>query len=385
MGPLGFVVAAALALTRPEGILFAGVAITWALVIDRRDRGAWRGAVFVLSGWIVYWCPRWWYFGHFFPNTYYKKTNNTTPALEKPADLVLAITPLVMPVLMGLAICVAWYRRTSHIRTSNLADLLRDAVPLLLAVVSVFVVLGVYRPSHLVMDPGHRFYWQLLLPVALVALSRPLGRSAAGADGSETQRRNLTLLALALCTVTVLVWDLANPTNAIVVGISRRTQAAVLAAAVGLGAVVGFGDSRDLLGLLAYRYRLEAAHEALGDAVASTKLPPGSIVVGDAGVFPYRVDNEVIDISGLGTVEAAHNTLDAAFLDPAQRQAGRPHLERPQPGRRENRRQLRRRLRLGPSPGGRVHQWSRTGIQTSLPSQLLDEQRLGGRGPAGQN
>ncbi|WIY05105.1 hypothetical protein QRX60_15145 [Amycolatopsis mongoliensis] len=326
LGPLGFVVAAALAVSRPEGIVFSGVAIAWALLIDRRDKATWRGAVFVLGGWVAYWCLRWWYFGQFFPNTYYKKTTDHIPALQKLADLSLAIAPLLVPVLMGIAICVAWYRRTAATRTSSLADLLRDAVPLLLSVVAAFVVLGVYRPSNLVMDPGHRFYWQLLFPVALVALSRPITRSAGGNDGSDSQRRNLTLLGLALATVTALVWDLAQPTNAIVVGagivaaavvvgVSRRTHVAVLAAAVGLATVVGFGQPRDLLSQLAYRYRLESAHQALGAAVAATKLPPGAIVVGDVGVFPYQVGNQVIDISGLGTVEAAHGTLDAGFLD----------------------------------------------------------------------
>ncbi|MEV7042694.1 hypothetical protein [Amycolatopsis sp. NPDC051061] len=79
--------------------------------------------MFVLGGWVVYWCLRWWYFGHFFPNTYYKKTTDHVPALQKLADLSLAIAPLLVPVLMGIAICVAWYRRTAASRTSSLADL----------------------------------------------------------------------------------------------------------------------------------------------------------------------------------------------------------------------------------------------------------------------
>lgn len=323
LGPLGFVVAAALAVSRPEGIVFAGGAIAWSLLIDWRDRGTWRGAVLVLGGWVVYWCLRWWYFGQFFPNTYYKKTTDNTPALQKFAELALAITPLVVPVLMGVAISVAWYRRTRATRTTSLADLLRDAVPLVLAVLSAFVVLGVYRPSNLVMDPGHRFYWQLLLPVALVTLTRPLTASREGAD---VQHRNLTLLGLALATVTALVWDLAHPTNAtvvgagivaaaVVIGVSRRTHVAVLAAVVGLSTVIGFGQANDLLSHLAYRYRLEAAHQALGAAVAATRLSPGKIVVGDVGAFPFQVSQEVIDISGLATVEAAHNALDAGFLE----------------------------------------------------------------------
>lgn len=39
LGRTGFLVAAAVTVSRPEGILFAAVAIGWALVIDRRRRG----------------------------------------------------------------------------------------------------------------------------------------------------------------------------------------------------------------------------------------------------------------------------------------------------------------------------------------------------------
>ncbi|PPK63095.1 hypothetical protein V5P93_005239 [Actinokineospora auranticolor] len=330
LGVLGFVVAALLAVSRPEGIAFAGAAIVWALVLNRRDRGTWVGAVLVLGGWFAYWCVRWAYFGQFFPNTYYKKSSSHVPFLQKALDLGIGLAPLLVPVLVGLAVCGAWYRRAAATRTATTrTDLLRDAVPLLLAVLSTLVVLGVYRQSNLVMDPGNRFYWQLLLPVALVVLARPLtGPTAAGAveDGAETQRRNLALLAVALGAVTVLVWNFSAVTSAIIVGcglvfvavaigFSRRTHVALLAASVGLATVVGFGQSDDLLGLLSYRYRLEGAHQAIGQAIASTDLSDGKIVVGDAGVLPYSVKQEVIDISGLGTVEAARGTLDAAFLD----------------------------------------------------------------------
>jgi hypothetical protein len=184
----------------------------------------------------------------------------------------------------------------------------------------------VYRQSNLVMDPGHRLYWQLLLPVVLVTLSRPLTPddpvgSAAG------QRRILNLTALALAAVTVVAWDPTHLTAAVVVGagivytavtigISRRANVAVAVAAVGMATAIGFGESADLVGLMAYRYRLDDAHEALGKAIAETALPDGAVAFGDAGVLPYTITQRVVDSSGLATVEAARGGVDAvAFLD----------------------------------------------------------------------
>jgi hypothetical protein len=89
----------------------------------------------------------------------------------------------------------------------------------------------------------------------------------------------------------------------------------VVIAAVGMAAVIGFGASADLLGLMAYRYRLDDAHEALGKAIATTALPDGAVAFGDAGMLPYTITQRVVDSSGLATVQAVKGGLDATFLD----------------------------------------------------------------------
>ncbi|WP_216215985.1 hypothetical protein [Amycolatopsis aidingensis] len=326
LGTAGFLVAAAVAVSRPEGIVLAFVAIAWALVLDRRNRANWIGAVSVLGGWGLYWCARWWYFGQFFPNTYYKKTANDESLFVKILDLALVIGPLLLPIVLGIAVAATLYRRQVAISHERPQEILRDATPALLAAVSAAVVLGVYQKSDLVMDPGHRFYWQLLFPVVLVVLSRPIIRPAQTGPDSLLYRRLFGLIAVAIATVTVVAWHESLSSVAMIVGVgvvavavivgfARDTRVPMAIAAIGLATTVGFTSTSELTSLLAYRYRLADAHEAIGKAIERTQLPPGSIAVGDAGILPYVVDQRVVDVSGLGTVATAHGTVDAEYLD----------------------------------------------------------------------
>ncbi|MGC7101766.1 hypothetical protein ACPZ19_44445 [Amycolatopsis lurida] len=324
LGPGGFVLAGAVALSRPEGVVLAAVAIAWSLLIDR-GRANRRGALVVLTGWVLYWGARWWYFGSFFPNTFYKKTGGDEPLLVRVMQALPVAGPVLLPVLVGLILGFALFHRVTGTSLWSRTDALRDAVPVVLAATSAIVVLGVYRNSELVMDIGHRFYWQLLFPVVLLVLSRPVRLGADSSTPESGRQRGLALAAVAVATATVLLWTpgqlsigatigTAIVAIAVVAGTMRKLAAATVLASVGLSTVIGFGEATEMTSMLAYRYRLAAAHEAIGKAIHDARLPDGALAVADAGVLPYTADRRAIDIGGLATSESVDGVLDSTFL-----------------------------------------------------------------------
>ncbi|HZX02121.1 hypothetical protein [Kribbella sp.] len=320
LGRAGFVVAGAVALCRPEGVVLAAVAIGWSLLIDR-SRSNRFGALVVLTGWALYWAARWSYFGSFLPNAFAKETGGNEPLLIRVIQVLPVAGPILLPVLIGLVLGFTAYSRATGVSLWSRTASLQDAVPLVLAVTSAALMFGLYRESDVLADVGHRLYWQLLFPVVLLVLSRPI-RLTAGSSAPETGRRRWTaLIAIAVATAAVLLWapsQLSAGTAmgsaivviAIVAAAWRRITGAVVFAAIGLATVVGFGDATELTSMLAYRYRLAAAHQAVADAVHQARVSDGSLAVADAGVLPYRADRRAIDVGGLGTSAP----IDGAFL-----------------------------------------------------------------------
>jgi len=322
LGTAGFVVAGAVALSRPEGIVLAVVALGWSVLIDR-SRANRRGAATVLGVWALYWCARWIYFGSFFPNTFYTKTGGDREFFVDLLNFVPAVGPMVLPVMIGLALGFGLYQRATGRSLLSQPDMLRHVVPVVLTLTSMLIIFGVYKRSELVMDTGHRFYWQLLFPVVLVVLSRPIRSDRSTAD--TRIERLPALIAICLATAAVLLWEPGKASSGvvagtvvvvigIVVGSVRKSAASALVCGIGLAAAVGFGDGTELTQMLAYRYRLEAAHQAVGEAIAATQLPSGALAIGDAGVLPYTAEVQAIDINGLATEEAVSGDLPAAFL-----------------------------------------------------------------------
>jgi hypothetical protein len=327
----GFLVAGALALTRPEGILFACVAIGWALLTDRKAATV-KGAVAVLGGWAVYWVARWWYFGAFFPNTFYQKADPNAPLTSKALEFVQAISPVLgVATLIGLASLVLVRRMRP---TRDPASRRRDAVPLVLALTSAVLVLGVYKQSDLVMDPVHRFYWQVLFPVVLVALSRPLrfgAKRSHSAEGAGTELGGL--LGVGVAVITMIAWDPSSDglgivllfcgiavISCIIIGLVWRDRGVLALAAVALAVGLGYCQTTEAINWTAYRYRLQHAHEALGHTLATldfSKLPPGSVAIVDAGVLPYQLPSRLIDMGGLVDATVARQQVTADYLDRA--------------------------------------------------------------------
>ncbi len=325
LGRWGFVAAGVVALSRPEGIVFAALAAGLALALEQ-SRSHLAGAAAVAGGWVAYWIWRWQHFGWFFPNSFYTKAA-TGSAAHQVADTASALVPvLVFAVLAGL-VALLFAKRTPAPRRP-LRQRLQDAVPLLLAAVSAVIVLGLYKHADLVMDPANRFYWQLLFPVVVVVLCRPLGVEAV--SGPEVAKRFAgrdlgALLGVAVAIGAAVAWGPVGKSpvvlagaglavfGALVVRSMRRTAAAAAVGALALAVGIGYLSVNESMIWLAYRYRLEAAHEAFGHVLAAAK-PRGAITMFDAGILPYELGGEVIDTGGLGSAQVAHRGLRAADL-----------------------------------------------------------------------
>ncbi len=92
-------------------------------------------------------------------------------------------------------------------------------------------------------------------------------------------------------------------------------EAGVLAA-VALTVVVSWAPASEWLGWASYRYRIENAHQALGQAIDVQKFD-GTVALADAGVMPFEIHQPVLDMDGLAYAPVPHATFTAADLDAA--------------------------------------------------------------------
>ena len=358
LGRLGYAIALAVALSRPEGVAFAGVAMLWSLVITRR-RAQWVGLIAVGAAWGAYWLWRWSYFGFFWPGAYYIKSGSRGAVSLQVVNVLDGLVPAV--VVAGLVLLVAaLVPQIDRRAVRNLVGTPQDTTPLVLALSSAAIVLGLYHSSNLEMDFVNRFQWQLLFPVVLVALSRPLGArvrlntAAAGAGPHPagagphpgaagpprltvrfTTRRETrpmpspaefwALLAVVVATVTALadeparLGQIAVAGAAIVVAVAvvlraaLGNQAATILAAVALAVVVSSSTVGELVTWGAYRIRLQNAHQALGQVINAAPFN-GAVAIADAGLLPFKLHQPVIDLGGLASAPVAHGTLTTADL-----------------------------------------------------------------------
>ncbi len=359
LGPLGYATALALTLTRPEGILFAFVAMAWSLVITRRRAQA-DGLALVCIIWGAYWGWRWNHFGYFWPNAFYVKSGNRGEASAQLVNVVSGLLPAL--VIAGLVVLIAatmWRVDTSALRRSLRNA--QNATPFVLALTSAVVVLGLYHSSNLTMNFVNRFEWQLLFPVAVVVLARPLRRPSeapipeAASDPEATSvaaaayaptpdlldrlgprqqaaayvaRDFWAVLAILVATVTSMTnassrfSQLAVGGAAVVLAIAvvvrwgfGSFEAAVLAA-VALTVVVSWAPATEWLGWASYRYRIGNAHQALGRAIDAQPFE-GTVALADAGVMPFSLHQPVLDMDGLAYAPIPHGTFKAPDLDAA--------------------------------------------------------------------
>jgi hypothetical protein len=334
LGRAGHALAVAVALSRPEGILFAVVAEAWAarLSMQRRDALV-SGAV--VAGLVAYWLARAVYFGKFFPNPFYVKTAAQSTGIAATVKVLQGLEGMVL--FLALAVAAAegvrrWRARRRKDGTAPAApdappSPLRDATPMVLACTTAFVVFTVYRISSLGMDFGNRFRWQLLFPLAVVLLCRPLplrrdeSRDAPsprwtglavfiGAltvlEGSATYasaRSIAVTAALVACVGALAAWGWGRP-------------AAIAAGAVGLMVAASAVTTGELVAWSVYRYHVANAHQALGEALARDPSLRGTVAVGDSGILPFSLTSgqTALDIGGLADPYLGQQAVPPAVL-----------------------------------------------------------------------
>jgi hypothetical protein len=342
LGRTGHVLAALVAFSRPEGMVYALVAEAWCLHLNRRrsDAIALGAAAGVLA---LYWTLRGIYFGSFFPNPYRIASSAGATNIVTLAHAVagLAGMAIVLAMLAGLAEAVRRLRgRGRPGMSSRPVSPWRDATPAVLAGVGALIVMTLYRVSSLQQDFGNRFCWQLLFPVALVLLSRPLFAEAAGVRRGPVVRRFIRQQNPAAAEAAPEVAGVAGPTPAS----ARWSALAVLIAAVtafvgsatdvpqgglvvtglivsvlialavwtlggrvpvmlgvaGLVAALSMTSVGQILDWATYRTHLATAQEAVGDAVAADPSLTGVVAVEDPGILASRLraNQWALDLSG---------------------------------------------------------------------------------------
>ncbi|MGW1029253.1 hypothetical protein ACWD4J_37185 [Streptomyces sp. NPDC002577] len=318
LGRWGHLTCLALALTRPEGMALAAAAQLWNLAVrpTRRDLYAASALGVALAG---YWAARAWYFGRFFPNPFYEKSVGHGSWI----DGALTGGAALWALLLGGAACLAAAVLAVALLRRTAAGRLRDATPLVLAVCAAVIHIGLYQHSVLAMNYADRFSFQILFPVALVALARPLDSAAAP--------WSLTATAVAAGTELTFEWQpwLAVTAGAVALcavytAVRRRRAAAYTVVGVAMAAVavllVSDTPPRQLAAIAAYRHRLSYAHEALGRAMADDPDLRGTVAIGDAGITPFCLgrSRDVYDLLGLADPYLRRTALPARLMKRVQ-------------------------------------------------------------------
>ena len=340
---LGHVLVLAVALSRPEGMAYALVAELWCLHLNRRRADA-LAALAVGALLASYWTLRAAYFHSFFPNPYLLKSGPGATDVVALAHAVAGLAGMVViaAVLAGAAEAVRRLRaRRGGASSSRPVSPWRDATPAVLAGVSALVIVVLYRVSVLQMNFADRFCWQLLFPVALVVLSRPLysegtaqsaaplarqstaaragadGKAAAevvGVGGVAAPSARWSALALLIAGITAYTGIPDDPgvhrTVTLAAGLAcvlalvlwaRGSRALAMLAAAALVTSVSAVSVSQILDWSTYRLHLRNAQEAVGTAIAADPSLTGVVAVEDAGVLPMhlRPDQWALDLGGV--------------------------------------------------------------------------------------
>jgi hypothetical protein len=344
---LGHVLVLAVALSRPEGLAYAMVAELWCLHLNRRRVDA-LVALAVGAMLTGYWTLRAAYFHSFFPTPYLVKSGTGATDVVALAHALAGLAGMILVAagLAGAAEAVRrWRGRRGETSSSRPVSPWRDATPAVLAGVSALIIMVLYRVSTLQMDFADRFCWQLLFPVALVLLSRPLyseGKAASAAllarqstaarartDGEATSAATaevvgvsgvaapsarwaaLTLLIAGITAYTGIPDDAGvHGTVTLAAGLACVValvlwawggRALVMVATSVLVIAVSAVSVAQILGWSTYRLHLRNAHETVGTAIAADPSLTGVIAVEDAGVLPLqlRPDQWALDLGGV--------------------------------------------------------------------------------------
>ena len=309
-----------LGLTRPEGVLFAGLALLAAfLLLDRSGR---RRLLITTITWLIlpgliYFLWRWHYFGYLLPNTFYVKNAGSLLHLRYFPDiyeLFRFMAPLFMLIGIGF-----------------LLDVPRDAMKKLTILTPAILFPWSYLLIDQLQNLGKRFQYPVY-PIFLLAAAMALGQLALRASAPGLRRKNLAIIAVG---VVGAIFILFAP----FVALERMTLMLLLIAIL---AGIKFLEGREpgirashlamaflmtATALVIFNaqagYRLANSfyptvfddREAIGKALEPFADKGYTVVATEAGWIPYFSRWRAIDPFGLNDEYVTHHGLSFDYLD----------------------------------------------------------------------
>ncbi|MCG8424956.1 MAG: hypothetical protein MJE77_44305 [Proteobacteria bacterium] len=281
------VIVALAAMTRPEGLLVAGLIGLHRLASNVLGQKRWRPSpdeLICLAGFLALWAPwyawRWWYYGYPFPNTYYVKA-----AGEPPPGYLARLHA------NGLYYVWQWARHSGAVHVA----------PILVA-------------GTVIARPSSQRFWFGILALSL-ALSYLVYTVSVGGDFMGLHRFVMPVFVLA---AVALALGLRVLISLVPAGRARS----IAAIAVCLAAIAGHGTRQialtaesmrwgnwksdrgiDTPAFLAVYARDRAA---IGEHMRSCFKDDDLSIVGGAGAQPYRGRMRAIDVFGLVSRQIAH-------------------------------------------------------------------------------
>ncbi len=308
-----------LGLTRPEGVLFAGLTlvVTWFLLAPAaRWRLVQTTLLLLIVPGAIYFVWRWHYFGYFLPNTFYVKNAGSWLHLRYFTD-IYALFRFMAPLF--LLIGFGMWRMPPQ-------DALKKGFLLAPAILFPWSYLLIDQLQNL----GKRFQYPVY-PVFLLAAAMALAALGPRASLPSWRREHIPFY---LAGSAALVFMLFAP----FVVLERMTLIVVL---VAVAAALRWADTRGLfqppgltlaahgvaLALVVFNtqaaYRLANSfyptvfddRKAIGEALAPFADKGYTLVASEAGWIPYFSRWRTVDPFGLNDEYVAHHGLDFAYLD----------------------------------------------------------------------
>ena len=309
-----------LGLTRPEGALFAGLALVAAFILldgsGRRRLLLATVGLLTVPG-LIYFLWRWRYFGYFLPNTFYVKNAGSLLHLRYFPD-IYELFRFMAPLFMLIGI-------------GYLLDAPGDAVKKLIILAPAILFPWSYLLIDQLQNLGKRFQYPVY-PIFLLAAAMALGQLALRAPAPALRRKNLTLIAAG---VIGSIFILFAP----FVALERMTLMLLLIAILaGIKLLAGreLGARASHLALIFLvtvtalvifnaqaAYRLANSfyptvfddREAIGKALEPFADKGYTVVATEAGWIPYFSRWRAIDPFGLNDEYVTHHGLSFEYLD----------------------------------------------------------------------
>jgi arabinofuranosyltransferase len=275
------------AMTRPEGLLVAGVLglvrIVCNVIARRTAVGMPElfGAVLFLSLWGPWFAWRYWYYGHLFPNTYYVKASGEWDAPAKAREMYEH----------GAYYVWVWLKQTKLLYALPVAVLgftaVRPRTPRFVLGLSCALLAAVYIPYTISVGGDFMGLHRFIMPMFVVAvISLTLGLEWLAARVPEMYRMGVGV-------------GLAS----IVVGIFAATQVELTKQSTKWG---NFRADHGIIDTPAFLIAYTEDRATIGRAMAPCFLPTDFSIVGGAGAQPYYGRMRAIDVFGLVSDKIAH-------------------------------------------------------------------------------